>query len=194
MATISYHESESFIKYANQHRFPIKSYPETGEKSLPAYLGFPQNKRQQKQLITRLTELIPFILNEFYLILSFQVTSEGDKHALLISYHKKTLEIFDSNGFQLGNKTLDYINNLINFLSDKLKVENVYLSNKVIHNINLIGSGHCDALTLLYIILRHTSLKMAEKIYQMDWNQTNITRLNSYLKKKQIDKLIQLVN
>ena len=207
---INYTQSESFIKFTNNVKnnnsklanMYIKSYPGSGYKSFPAHNGYPSDIRGRENFGKQFDGIIKDLLDKDknnIIILSLQVTNESDKHAFLFYFDKikNNLEIFDSNGecSSHGDNTYNFLIHMVEYIENEInktrkKKIDIITSDK---NINLQDSGHCDALTLFYAILRKNSYKNAQKLFTINWEKPkNIKLLNCYIKKKDISNLLKL--
>lgn len=214
--SITYNESESFINifnsnqnqyniYTNKKCTYIKSYPSSGDKSFSAYNGYPLHIRGKEKFGEQFNNIIEDLMNynkNYIIILSLQTTNEGDKHAFLIYFDKKynILELFDSNGSNNnshGEKTKSFLKNMKYYLETELNKRTTGKI-KIINydkNINILDTGHCDALSLLYAILRKQSYKKAQSLFLINWKKSkNIKLLNYYIRKKKISSLQELLN
>jgi len=197
--------SRLFMKLVNKtYRPEIKPVPEDiYAKPLPAYSGSPdfevENPEQRRS--TRVPNLdtyqniIKLLKNNNILNLNLQVTPDCKKHSILLYFDKErnTIELWDSNGYCHGPKTWSYLEKLLDYLEtnieEEVEVARV-VSNEEHHNINHLGEGHCDALSLFYAILRQEGYERGQDIYTVDWkNSANIKRLNTYIKENKIKEL-----
>tara|TARA_B110001452_G_scaffold255616_1_gene248222 strand:- start:10937 stop:11680 length:744 start_codon:yes stop_codon:yes gene_type:complete len=201
--------SRSFMEKVNANYTPyIKPLPENmNDIPFQAYLGFPDEVEAVDTSLrrsTRGTSLNPFkkiveeLKDDNIINLTLQVTENSDKHAILLYFNKerkerKVIELWDSNGYCLGLKTWGYLEKLLEYLRNNIiEGESVdyVVSNEEHHNINHIGKGHCDALTLFYAILRQGGYEKAQYIYKIDWTKlANIKTLNTYIKQNKIEEL-----
>tara|TARA_B100001173_G_scaffold282470_1_gene267350 strand:+ start:375 stop:1079 length:705 start_codon:yes stop_codon:yes gene_type:complete len=214
--SITYNESESFINifnsnqnqyniYTNKKCTYIKSYPTSGDESFSAYNGYPLYIRGKENFGKQFDNIIKDLLDNtknYIIILSLQITNEGDKHAFLIYFDKKynRLELFDSNGSNSnshGKNTKSFLKNMKDYLETELN-KTTTQKIKIINydeNINILDTGHCDALSLFYAILRKESYKKAQSLFLINWKKPkNIKLLNYYIRKKKISSLQKLVN
>ena len=201
--------SRSFMEKVNANYTPyIKPQPENmNDIPFQAYLGFPDEVEAVDTSLrrsTRGTSLNPFkkiveeLKDDNIINLTLQVTENSDKHAILLYFNKerkerKVIELWDSNGYCFGLKTWGYLEKLLEYLRNNIiEGESVdyVVSNEEHHNINHIGKGHCDALTLFYAILRQGGYEKAQYIYKIDWTKlANIKTLNTYIKQNKIEEL-----
>ena len=198
--------SRSFMEKVNANYTPyIKPLPENmNDIPFQAYLGFPDEVEAVDTSLrrsTRGTSLNPFkkiveeLKDDNIINLTLQVTENSDKHAILLYFDKerKVIELWDSNGYCFGLKTWGYLEKLLEYLQNNIiEGESVdyVVSNEEHHNINHIGKGHCDALTLFYAILRQGGYEKAQYIYKIDWTKlANIKTLNTYIKQNKIEEL-----
>ena len=198
--------SRSFMEKVNANYTPyIKPLPENmNDIPFQAYLGFPDEVEAVDTSLrrsTRGTSLNPFkkiveeLKDDNIINLTLQVTENSDKHAILLYFdeERKVIELWDSNGYCFGLKTWGYLEKLLEYLQNNIiEGESVdyVVSNEEHHNINHIGKGHCDALTLFYAILRQGGYEKAQYIYKIDWTKlANIKTLNTYIKQNKIEEL-----
>jgi len=199
-------QSRSFMEKVNKKYTPyIKPLPENmNDIPFQAYLGFHDEVEAVDTSLrrsTRGTGLNPFkkivkkLKDDNIINLTLQVTGNSDKHAILLYFdeERKVIELWDSNGYCLGLKTWGYLEKLLEYLRNNIiegKSVDYVVSNEEHHNINHLGKGHCDALTLFYAILRQCSYERAQDIYKIDWNKlANIKTLNTYIEQNKIEEL-----
>lgn len=191
---IEYSQSESFINVLNKNNtVQLVSLPEGGADAFPAYGGYPTNKRAQSIFGNQFSSVLENLLNGNMIILNLQVTNSGDKHAIFLYFDNNTLELWNSNGLDMGEKSTEFIDEMIDYLmlyinNHKTSKKKIKFINSTI-NINNVGEGNCDALALYYALLRSESYEAGEQIYCIDWNKKNIGLLNKAIVSKNIYNL-----
>ena len=142
----------------------------------------------------------------YFYSLNLMWSEKDDKHSMYLVFdynyelENYTIELFDSNGPLNEDKLVgkEYQNKLPNEYNVWRTVEILchkiyeYIGVKPIpievlknsHNINTCGDGHCDALSLFYVTLRHSSNNYKEAI----------KKLNKYLPKHFSNEIIALIN
>ena len=199
---ITERESRSFMEFVNKtHEPEIIPVPRSmNDDPLPAYLGIPdfgeevpttkrRSSRNPKK--SEYENIKKLLIDDNILNLTLQVTDKCDKHSILLYFDQENneIELWDSNGYCLGDNTWAYLETLLNYLKKNLEAEPI-VSNETHHNINHFGGGHCDALSLFYAVLRQEGYERAQDIYTIDWtNSANIKNLNTYIKEKKIVEL-----
>jgi hypothetical protein len=192
---ISHHQSERFIKYLNKSGIPIRSYPNW----FRTYMNY------SKRSLNKIADDIGLILTEYketvkyprYCLLDLEIDNQQNKHANNICIDKDndgyyTLEFFEPNGeLNPDNKNDKAIINLVELVSLSLetKLLNDDSEQKNIpiifirdgkRNLNFVGQGNCDAISLHYITLRSVGSidKVNKKLdsYKMDYK--DITFIN----------------
>lgn len=207
LKSISSNNSLSFISEANKAGIPIISLPTNQYLRIPPYqtdIPFSQITFEKD-----MEDVIKYLKEGYFVNLTLIVKSDGDKHAILLYFDKKLnkIELWDSNGYSQGKKTRVYLETVIGYIRVNIieKEElDFKISDKSDNNINLLiasrneDAGHCDALTLLYIILRSQSYEHGQNIYKISWTNNNLGKknmllLNAYIKKRDIVSLFNLV-
>ena len=208
LKSISADNSLSFISNVEKNNnIHIKSLPEEYKLPFKAYLGVPA---KLSDFEAEMKNVLKYLKEGYLVNLTLQVSDESDKHAVLLYFDKKLkrIELWDSNGYGHGPKTRAYLEHVLEYTRDNMikgQTLDYIVSDEPQHNINLLSAqrgedaGHCEALTLLYAVLRSVSYEFAQKIYGISWKNNNLGKknmllLNSYIKKKDYDSLSKLLN
>tara|TARA_B100001564_G_scaffold73085_1_gene58115 strand:+ start:753 stop:1652 length:900 start_codon:yes stop_codon:yes gene_type:complete len=205
LKSISADNSFSFIKNAEKKNIKIKSLPEGYKLPFKAYLGAPA---KISSFENEMRNVLKYLKLGYLVNLTLQVSDESDKHAVLFYFDqdKKRIELWDSNGYGHGPLTRAYLESVLGHIRTNIiegESVNFVVSDKPYQNINLLGAergedaGHCEALTLLYAVLRSISYDYAQNIYKISWENNNLGKknmllLNSYIQKKDYDSLSKL--
>lgn len=192
--------SLSFISNAVKNDLHIKSLPQAHKLPFKAYLGAPS---KMSSFESEMKDVIVYLKKGYFVNLTLQVSKECDKHAVLLYFDEELnrIELWDSNGYCHGVNTFSYLESVLGYVRDNIKegeTIDYIVSEGDELNINRIGDGHCDALTLFYVVLRNQSYEYGQNIYQILWTdktdlgKKNMLLLNDYLKKKDITSLMNL--
>mgnify|MGYP006117573409 CR=1 FL=1 len=211
--------SKSFMEKATNAKIPIIYLPTNNYLDTPPYQTFLSAKNKEienetymeyytnsenftKKFRTDMKDILKYLNKDYFVNVTLIVNHTSEKHAILLYFDKgrNRIELWDSNGYSHGDLTTDYLETVLGYIRfnviDEEEID-VIVSNEANNNINHLDDGHCDALTLLYAVLRSESYERGQDIYTISWGKNNkgkknMLLLNAYIQKKNICELTDL--
>ena len=157
MTCITQNESIRFVNKMVRHGINIMN---PSFINVYSSLGSRQKSKMCNTIVKDMTRTASY--PAFYM-LNLLINTDSQKHSMLLVLDKNkqeyTLELFDSNG-QLDDCFFEV--NVLNLIKMMIPILEIKLDAKVsfvevragLSNINIVGNGNCDALTLYYASIR----------------------------------------